>query len=109
MLGYLDALIAALSLRDAPEAERLLGHPLARLLPEAVRDEAASFVRGDCDHLAAPLCAMRLRHQTAQLLSDAIELADQPERPEPRPAAVAPPTRSRRASRHHQMELPLSA
>lgn len=108
MLSYLDALIAALSVRDTPEAERLMAHPLARLLPEDVRDEASAFTAGARDPLAAPLRVMQLRHQTAELLREAPELADQPvaERV-PRVAAQALP--SRRGARHHQMELPLSA
>lgn len=105
MLGYLDALIAALTVRDATEADRLLCHPLARLLPEDVRHEAQAFVSGGPDALAAPLCAMRLRHQTSQLLADQ-PLADQPEA---RPAVLAEPPTTRRGARHQQMELPLSA
>lgn len=109
MLGYLDALIAALSVRDATEAERLMAHPLARLLPEDVRAEAAAFATGERDPLAAPLRAMQLRHQTAELLRDASPLADQPEVVvEPRLPGIAPPSMGRRA-RQQQMELPLSA
>jgi hypothetical protein len=109
LLGYLDALIAALSVRDATEAERLMAHPLARLLPEDVRAEAAAFAAGERDPLAAPLRAMQLRYQTAELLRDSSPLADQPETVvEPRLPAIAPPSMGRRA-RHQQMELPLSA
>jgi hypothetical protein len=117
MLGYLDALIAALSVRDGAEVDRLLAHPLGRLLPGDVRDEAGGFRDGSRDALAAPLRAMQLRYQTAELLRDAAP-ADQPEVP----AAVSaeavpesargplPPTvRTRRAPRPQQMELPLSA
>lgn len=107
MLGYLDALIAALSVRDAVEAERLMAHPLARLLPDEVRAEALAFAAGEKDPLAAPLRAMQLRHQTAELLRDAPAMADRPEA-EPR-QVVAPPAISRRAARQQQMELPLSA
>jgi hypothetical protein len=108
LLGYLDALIAALSVRDAAEAERLMAHPLARLLPDEVRAEAAAFAAGEKDPLAAPLRAMQLRHQTAELLRDAPALADRPEAEPPR-QVLAPPAMSRRAARHQQMELPLSA
>lgn len=109
MLGYLDALIAALSVRDATEAERLMAHPLARLLPEDVRAEAVAFTAGERDPLAAPLRAMQLRHQTAELLRDPSPLADQPEVVvEPRLPAIAPPSMDRR-TRQQQMELPLSA
>lgn len=115
MLGYLDALIAALAVRDGEEARRLLAHPLARLLPEAVRDEAAAFAAGQRDALAAPLRAMQLRHQTAELLREMPALADAPELPDPlaprepsRPVR-APTVQARRGVRHQQMELPLSA
>jgi hypothetical protein len=116
LLGYLDALIAALSVRDSTEAQRLLAHPLARLLPAHVMAEASAFSAGERDALAAPLRVMQLRYQTAELLRDAPLAADQPE---PRataepvltttPSAVPSAVRTRRAHRQQQMELPLSA
>ena len=111
MLGYLDALIAALSVRDGAEVDRLLGHPLARLLPTEVRDEADGFRSGSRDALAAPLRTMQLRHQTAELLRDAevADVAGVAELPEPLRPAVPPTLRNRRAPRPAQMELPLSA
>lgn len=109
MLTYLDALIAALSVRDGAEAERLLAHPLARLLPEEVRTEAVAISDGTRDNLAAPLRALQLRHQTAELLRDASAIADQPEPPPPRAVTTPPSLKTRRGTRHHQMELPLSA
>jgi hypothetical protein len=113
MLGYLDALIAALSVRDSAEAQRLLAHPLARLLPEDVMSEAAAFAAGSRDALAAPLRTMQLRYQTGELLRDAPLAADQPEPAESVDAArvaVPPTVRSRRAVRQpQQIELPLSA
>ena len=114
MLGYLDALIAALSVRDSAEVRRLLAHPLARLLPGDVATEAAAFLAGEHDALAAPLRTMQLRYQTAELLRDAPLPADQPEvsdeRPEPMRAPMPPAAmRARRATRPQQMELPLSA
>ncbi len=116
MLGYLDALIAALSMRDAAEIARLLDHPLARLLSADVRDEAAGFRSGARDPLAAPLRTMQLRHQTAELLRD-LPMADAAETPavvEASPEAVVRPvrptlTRTRRVKRPQQMELPLTA
>lgn len=109
MLGYLDALIAALSVRDGAEVDRLLEHPLGRLLPSDVRDEAAGFRDGSRDALAAPLRAMQLRFQTAELLREAAP-ADQPEvATDPARVAVPPTVRARRAPRPQQMELPLSA
>lgn len=123
MIGYLDALITALSLRDATETARLLGHPLARLLPAAVCDEADAFARGDRDPLAVPLRTMQLRRQTAELLQEAPSLADaatlEPaerlgvtatpsEAVRDGPYALAPARRARRL-RPQQMELSLSA
>lgn len=109
MLAYLDALIGALSVRDAAELERLLAHPLARMLPPDVRAEALAFGAGTCDPLAAPLRAMQLRHRTAELLRDEVPVADRAEPVEAPRTAPAPPRLHRRAARHHQMELPLSA
>lgn len=113
MLVYLDALIAALGTRDAAEAERLLAHPLARLLPDEVRTEARTIIDGTQDLLAAPLRAMQLRHQTGELLRDAPALADRADRADrtepPAPAWSPPPQLQRRAPRPPQMELPLSA
>ena len=120
MLNYLDALIDALSLRDCAEATRLLAHPLSRILPATVREEANALVDGRCDALAAPLRLMQLRHQTAELLRDSppvadvaaessdsrIEVADAPR--VRRPPANAP-ARAHRPARLVQMELPLSA
>lgn len=114
MLGYLDALIAALSVRDAAEADRLLRHPLARLLPDEVRAEATAFAALERDALAAPLRTMQLRHQTAELLRDGPPVADWQEQRNA-PSAVATPRRGAestapaRSRRQQQMELPLSA
>lgn len=113
MLGYLDALITALTLRDVPEATRLLNHPLARLLPAEVCDEAGAILSGERDALAVPLRAMQVRRQTAELLHETPALADAPT-----PAAEAaldgprtmPPMRPTRRTRlPQQMELPISA
>lgn len=108
MLGYLDALLAALTVRDGTEASRLLAHPLARLLPDEVRAEATAFVAGERDALAAPMRTLQLRFQTAELLRD-VPVADQPELVETARAALPPTVRNRRAVRPQQMELPLSA
>ncbi len=115
MLAYLDSLLDALSVRDVAAVERLLAHPLARILPDAARDEALRLGRGDGDALAAPLHVMRLRHLTAELLREEPVVAD---RAETAPAAAVDaardarrpaPTRAPRAGRLVQMELPLSA
>ena len=123
MLDYLDALITALTLRDATEAARLLGHPLVRLLPTDVCEEAGAFASGERDALAVPLRAMQLRRQTAELLQEAPALADATLRLPAEPVAiVVPPAdalrdgphamargRRSRRTRPQQMELPLSA
>jgi hypothetical protein len=113
MLTYLDALIAALSVRDAAEVDRLLAHPLARILPSDAREEAALFGAGACDPLAAPLRVMQLRHRTAELLQDEAAVADRAEtrdaERESTRSPLTPPQLSRRSVRMQQMELPLSA
>ncbi len=110
MLGYLDALISALSLRDATEAARLLRHPLARLLPAEVCEEAEAIANGTRDALAVPLRAMQLRRQTAELLQEAPALADATApAEEARDGPRTMPPRSTRRRRPQQMELPLSA
>ncbi|MBL8997083.1 MAG: hypothetical protein JNL44_07170 [Gemmatimonadetes bacterium] len=118
MLTYLDALIAALSVRDAAEVDRLLVHPLARILSADARAEVEAMRQGERDALAAPLRLMQLRHQTAELLRDATVVADRAEVP----TETSAPTRAPRAhtprvsraverpvARLVQMELPLSA
>jgi hypothetical protein len=116
MLGYLDALISALSLRDAPEAARLLRHPLAQLLPAEVTEEAEAISAGARDTLAVPLRAMQLRRQTAELLQEAPALADAPatvgdgEMGAPQEGArTLAPSATVRRRRPQQMELSLSA
>jgi hypothetical protein len=114
MLGYLDALIGALSLRDRAAILRLLEHPLARILPVEARAEAEAFAGGERDPLAAPLRVMQLRHQTAELLKDVPVVADRAEDPlstreQPTAPRATSPLAPRRAPRMVQMELPLSA
>jgi hypothetical protein len=117
MLAYLDALIAALAARDMMEIDRLVTHPLARILPPDVRDEATVFLSGHADPLAAPLRAMRLRHQTAELLREVPEVADRPSmEPAAQPLAARRPgreshvaVRSAQGAGLAQMELSLSA
>lgn len=117
MLAYLDALIAALAARDMMEIDRLVTHPLARILPPDVRDEATVFLSGHADPLAAPLSTMRLRHQTAELLREVPEIADRPSmEPPPKPVAArhadresSVAVRAAASARLAQMELSLSA
>ena len=114
MLAYLDALLAALAARDINEIDRLLAHPLARILsPDALSDATAERrAAGLGTPSIAPLRLLQFRYRTVQLLGNHTA-ADSPEANDPaalrRPAAQAPAWSDRRASVRHQMELPLSA
>ena len=117
MLAYLDALIAALAARDIAETDRLLAHPLARILsPEALADATAERRAAGTDEPAGtPLRLLQLRYRTAQLLAEheLPVVADAPETEavveRRRPAAPAPAWSERRSTARQQMELPLSA
>jgi hypothetical protein len=114
MLAYLDALLAALAARDLSEIDRLLAHPLARILsPDALADATAERrAAATGTPSVAPLRLLQLRYRTAQLLGDRIT-ADAPELPEPalrsRNAPPASAWADRRVAGRSQMELPLSA
>ena len=108
MLAYLDALVAAVSRHDRREIERLLAHPLARILTgEACRE--AQVAAGDRTS-AVPLRLLQLRHQTAQLLGDRVTAAEIGEFRYSMPPLTAPAPRAmERRAPARQMELPLSA
>jgi hypothetical protein len=114
MLPYLDALLAALAARDTSEIDRLLAHPLARILsPDALADTTAERrAAGTGAPSVTPLRLLQLRYRTAQLLSDHV-VADSPEPADPadhrRHAPQAPVWSDRRSAVRRQMELPLSA
>jgi hypothetical protein len=127
MLAYLDALLAALAARDLMEIDRLLAHPLARILsPDALADATAER-RAAATGTASttPLRLFQLRYRTAQLLAESVVRADAPpaETPEAKPAAeprierrpqspAAVPASAwadRRGAMRQQMELPLTA
>ena len=95
MLAFLDALCAALSQRDADALLRLLAHPLASALPDAVMAEVMQVVEGRAAAHFAPINALRLYHQTAHFLGMSRE----------RQPAV--PSVARATPRTAQMELPL--
>jgi hypothetical protein len=107
MLAYLDALVAAVTARDIAEIERLLAHPLARILTrDAIADAQAAATGAP---KGAPLRLLQLRHQTAQLLGEhagEVRSAD-----EFRQALAPSAARAsdRRTPARPQMELPLSA
>ena len=114
MLAYLDALLAALASRDTAEIDRLLAHPLVRILsPDALADVTAQRRAAAGSPPGAPLKVMQLRHRTAQLLGEPVA-ADAPETAEVADAtgrlhAAPAPAWSERRSVRYQMELPLSA
>lgn len=115
MLAYLDALIAALAAHDIAETDRLLAHPLARILsPEALADATAERrAAGTRAPAGTPFRLLQLRYRTAQLLAEAVN-ADSAEKAEAvverkRPMPSAPAWSERRSPARNQMELPLSA
>lgn len=120
MLAYLDALIAALAARNTTEIDRLLAHPLARILSQDALADATAERRaaGTGTPSVAPLKLLQLRYRTAQLLSSRVN-ADSPEpsdAAEPggttdgkRPMTATPAWSDRRMGIRSQMELPLSA
>ena len=67
MLAYLEELCSALFAHDATVVYRLLAHPLARLLPRQVREEALAISRANPSSLRAPIEVLRYFHQTLQL------------------------------------------
>ncbi len=114
MLAYLDALLRGLTERDTAEINRLLAHPLARILTHDALGEVQAAATGETR--GAPLRVLQLRHQTAQLLGNppAVAAATTPsvapaaaDVAEPR-RSMAPP-RARRSPARYQIELPLSA
>jgi hypothetical protein len=120
MLAYLDALLAALAARDTSEIDRLLAHPLARILsPDALADATAERrAAGTATPSVAPLRLFQLRYRTAQLLADhtaasaalSTEVAPPAELADHRCHTSQDSARPhRRASVRHQMELPLTA
>jgi len=109
VLEYLDAMIAAITVRDGAAVDRLLAHPLVRILPHAARAEVEALRHGAPDAPVAPLRLMQLRHQTAELLREAPLVADRAEPSDnARPSARVAPRPAARG-RLVQMELPLSA
>ncbi len=113
MLAYLDALIAALAARDTTEIDRLLAHPLARILStDALADATAERrAAGTGTASVAPLRLLQLRYRIAQLLGDRVT-ADAPEHDEAADRRRAAPEKSAWSDRRapaRQMELPLSA
>jgi len=101
LLAYLDMLCAALLARESWEIRRLLKHPLARVLPRRVREEAYAIARLGTTTKRAPIHTLNFYHQTVQLLG----AHGEPESPE-----VTPPAEYRKHEPGpDQLELPLRA
>ena len=105
MLAYLDALVAAVRARHTAEIERLLAHPLGRVLTRDARNEAQAAAIGSA--AAVPLRLLQLRHQTAQLLAGRADAEEPVEYLQRTPVTVS--GNNRRSVPLSQMELPLSA
>lgn len=107
MLAYLDALIAAIAVRDADAMTRLLADPMARVLPRAARNEVSARLAAMLDGtsrataaLGVPLRLLQLQHQTAQLLNGRADGDDPIEyRPQPQPQPLRAPELSRQSRR----------
>jgi hypothetical protein len=74
-------LCAALLARESWEIRRLLKHPLARVLPRRVREEAYAIARLGTSTRRAPIHTLNFYHQTIQLLGahaepESMETAD---------------------------------
>ncbi len=101
MLAYLDMLCAALLARESWEIRRLLKHPLARVLPRRVREEAYAIARLGTNTKRAPIHTLNFYHQTVQLLGSHTETAVTGDTS----AADAPPAAEEAGP--DQLELPL--
>ena len=103
-------LCAALLARESWEIRRLLKHPLARVLPRRVREEAYAIARLGTNTKRAPIHTLNFYHQTVQLLGAHAE-------PEPAEVAAAADSRpstdikweEEQSREPQQLELPLRA
>ena len=95
-------LCAALLARESREIRRLLKHPLARLLPRRVREEAYAIARLGSNTKRARIHTLNFYHQTVQLLGAHTE----PESVESRPPAEQ---QKQPDTGPDQLELPLRA
>jgi hypothetical protein len=96
-------LCAALLARESWEIRRLLKHPLARVLPRRVREEAYAIARLGTNTRRAPIHTLNFYHQTVQLLGTHGEWASMETAP-----SVGQPLVDE-AAPDHQLELPLRA
>jgi hypothetical protein len=114
LLAYLDMLCAALLARESWEIRRLLKHPLARVLPRRVREEAYAIARLGTSTKRAPIHTLNFYHQTVQLLGTHSEPAatESAATTEPAPVDTAQPAAEPdwvREAGPVQLELPLRA
>ena len=115
MLAYLDMLCAALLARESWEIRRLLKHPLARVLPRRVREEAYAIARLGTSTRRAPIHTLNFYHQTVQLLGSRgeVDVTETALAAEPSPTTEnAPPAAEPewvRKAGPVQLELPLRA
>lgn len=105
MLAYLDALVAAVHARHTAEIERLLAHPLGRVLTRDARNEAQAAAIGTAS--GVPLRLLQLRHQTGELLAGRADAEEPAEYVHRAPVSVS--AGNRRSAPRSQIELPLSA
>jgi hypothetical protein len=96
-------LCAALLARESWEIRRLLKHPLARVLPRRVREEAYAIARLGTNTRRAPIQTLNFYHQTVQLLGAHTEPATA------EPTASPDPHWDDESRLAHQLELPLAA
>ena len=108
MLAYLDMLCAALLARESWEIRRLLKHPLARVLPRRVREEAYAIARLGTNTRRAPIHTLNFYHQTVQLLGAHGEPASADTALGENASPAAEPEWVREAG-PDQLELPLRA
>src|SRR3712207_7291931 len=88
-------LCAALLARESWEIRRLLKHPLARVLPRRVREEAYAIARLGTSTKRAPIHTLNFYHQTVQLLGSHTE---------PVPGDTAAPAEVQRAPEEQRSE-----
>ena len=70
LLGYLDQLYRASTMRDQRRVRELLEHALATQLPGEVRAEALSIVAAPASSLRAPIRLLQFRQRLVQLEQD---------------------------------------
>jgi hypothetical protein len=114
LLAYLDMLCAALLARERWEIRRLLKHPLARVLPRRVREEAYTIARLGTSTRRAPIHTLNFYHQTVQLLGAHGEAGSVAATPPAEPVSMetTPPAAAPewvREAGPEQLELPLRA